>query len=83
MDGVCLQHDGFFKSSALETVLVPPQWGVSDLAFQIGGVVCEAIRLVAAGLVAASCDDDSADCVIAAGEQRVRYTRCLASRGVG
>jgi hypothetical protein len=34
-------------SSALEAVLVPPRWGTSGLAFQIGGVGCEEVRLVA------------------------------------
>jgi hypothetical protein len=71
-----LQHDGFFKSSALEAVLVPPQWGVSGFAFHIGGVIHEAIRLVAGGLVDAPCADDYGavrNCVIAAGATRERH----------
>jgi hypothetical protein len=47
VNSVCLQHDGFFNSSALEAVPVPPRWGVPGLAFHIGGVGCEDGRLVA------------------------------------
>jgi hypothetical protein len=67
--------------SALEAVPVPPWWGVSGLAFHMGGAGYEDVRVVADQAIDVPCNGrrfrSGADCVIAARERRVRRTRSL------